>query len=197
MRENYRRKVIKLQEIGALCVNLTTIFIIYFLVTFTNMGYMDNILDNSSFFAVFIFLNSQGKTLNLSHKEFKLFRSFFQGAILFMLLFFDFNILEKLDVDEENCLKIKSFVHFVWKILLTLLLLTLVLVPPALMGHIVHKLYKQEEYFGVFAKETGTDGELMVNLIMLSQVNNHHLMLDDTKYWREVEPESYRKSQID
>ena len=46
---------------AALSVNLATIFIIYLLVTFTKMGYMDNILDSNSFFAAFIFLNVQGK----------------------------------------------------------------------------------------------------------------------------------------
>ena len=64
-----------------------------------------------------------------------------------------------------------------------MLALSLVLVPP-LVGHIVHKLYKQEEYFAVFAKETTADG-IMVNLILLSQVN-HLPSSKIQKPWEEV-----------
>ena len=48
---------------AALCLNLVTVFIIYLLVTFTKMGYMDNILDSNSFFAAFIFLNVEGQLI--------------------------------------------------------------------------------------------------------------------------------------
>ena len=60
-RESYRRKVLRYQDFGALSVYGVAVVITYILVTFTNMGYMDNMMDSNTFLSYFLFILIQGK----------------------------------------------------------------------------------------------------------------------------------------
>ena len=181
-------KVIKLQEAAALSINLITVFIIYMLVNHSKMGYMDNILDNNAFFSYFIFLISQGKFrfmfVDQTQKTL-----IFVGVIIFLFIILDFNIHRKLGLEIENTSKVNISVKLFLKFLVTLLVISSVAVPP-LLSHVVHNLYKHQEYFVVFAKETSRSGGsladpgLMVNLILLSQVNT--IQPHISKHWIQV-----------
>ena len=50
---------------GALSVYGVAVVITYILVTFTNMGYMDNVMDSNTFLSYFLFIMIQGKLLFL------------------------------------------------------------------------------------------------------------------------------------
>ena len=45
---------------GALSVYGVAVVITYILVTFTKMGYMDNVMDNNTFLSYFLFIIIQG-----------------------------------------------------------------------------------------------------------------------------------------
>ena len=107
---------------------------------------------------------------------------YFLGVIILLFILVDFNLLQKLKYEVDNSSKLRTSLHKMLKLLLTIVLISLVAIPP-LAGHAVHNLYKHEEYFVVFAKETATDG-LMVNLILLSQVNIITNAIN--KQWTEV-----------
>ena len=186
IQEKYRMKVIKLQETAALSINLMTVFIIYILVSHTKMGYMDNILDNNAFFSYFIFLISQGNSKLFIDQTEK--TEIFLGVIIFLFIILDFNIHRKLGLEIENTSKLNISVKLFLKFLVTLLVISSVAVPP-LLGCVVHNLYKHQEYFVVFAKETNSSGSpadvgLMVNLILLSQVNT--IQPHISKHWTQV-----------
>ena len=59
-RESYRRKVTTYQDMGALSVYGVAVVITYILVTFTKMGYMDNMMDSNTFLSYFLFIILQG-----------------------------------------------------------------------------------------------------------------------------------------
>lgn len=70
-RESYRRKVLRYQDLGALSVYGVAVVITYILVTFTKMGYMDNLMDSNKFLSFFLFILIQGKfSLNKTKKVF-------------------------------------------------------------------------------------------------------------------------------
>ena len=62
MRERYNRKITKYQEIAAVSVNVLTVIIIFILVNYTQMGYMHNNLENSTFNICCLVLVAQGIT---------------------------------------------------------------------------------------------------------------------------------------
>ena len=65
-RESYRRKVLRYQDLGALSVYGVAVVITYILVTFTTMGYMDNMMDSNTFLSYFLFILIQGKSIFLN-----------------------------------------------------------------------------------------------------------------------------------
>ena len=60
LRDDHKRKVLKLQELAGTGINLIAVIIIYFLVNLTSTGYMDNCLDNFSFHCFFTAIVSLG-----------------------------------------------------------------------------------------------------------------------------------------
>ena len=180
---------------------------------------MDNLLDNNTFFAFFVFLNLHGKNqktlINYTTET-------LLGTLLLMFLLINFNLYQKIFHNKDcssSFREVRKF-HFVFfvsrqqnltkalqcfskhlgqtrnflislcrqslvrvlKFLFTLFLVSFTVLP-GLAGYMVHNLYKQPEYFVMFAKETATDG-LMVNLILLSQVNI--ITHDLNKQWTQV-----------
>ena len=155
---------------GALSVYGVAVVITYILVTFTNMGYMDNVMDNNTFVSYFLFIMIQGSFV------FQLFSSSFGlGAILLVLHILEYVRKTYLPKSRKSRKLLNEFI-------ISIFLLSLVIIPP-LSSQAVQKMLMQDPYFVIFAKEDG-NSKLLVNLVHLTPFNDiKEIMFNE---WTEV-----------